>query len=172
MGPRERFLASPGFGGPSPSMEVLNAAFRRDIKRKVRRSDGTVSIDGVRFEIPHRLSTLTTVVIRYATWDLRNVHLVDERTGDVTHRIWPLDKAQNSDGRRRRMVEAPPPSGSPTPSSDSATPARKVELPPLARELLRNQQASGMPPAYLPKDEVESSLPWGLDDTIDDGVPF
>jgi len=39
-------------------------------KRKQRRSDGTASLDGQRFEIPSRYRRLDEIHLRYARWDL------------------------------------------------------------------------------------------------------
>ena len=36
-------------------------------------------IEGRRFEIPNRYRHLTRIEVRYASWDLARVHLVDER---------------------------------------------------------------------------------------------
>lgn len=155
MTPLERFLADPKLVRPTPPADVLRSAFRRDIRRTVRRSDGTISIDAVRFELPQSILTLKTVLVRYAKWDLTNVHLVDERTGDTTHRIYPLDKHHNADGRRRLVDAGPIAAGADLARSGEA-------LPPLLEELLRNQQASGLPPAYLPMDDERSSRSWDL----------
>ena len=41
--------------------------------------------------------------MRYTSWDLTQVHLIDERSGTVLGRLYPLDKAKNADGRRRTL---------------------------------------------------------------------
>jgi hypothetical protein len=74
--------------------------------------------------------------------------LVDERTGAVLCRLYPLDKAANADGRRRTLEPLVAPAASATPPSS--------ELPPLLAKLVAVQQATGLPPAYLPKDEREA----------------
>ena len=50
--PLKRYLAGPDVGRECPSSDALRAAFRIDVTRTQRRSDGTVSLDGTRFEIP------------------------------------------------------------------------------------------------------------------------
>ena len=67
-----------------------------------RKSDGTVVIEGRRFEIPNRYRHLTRLEVRYAGWDLGLVHLVDERTGTVLTRLHPQDKTQNASGLAAR----------------------------------------------------------------------
>jgi hypothetical protein len=47
--PLERYLAGPEVGRPSPSSEELRRAFRADVDRTQRRSDGTISLEGRRF---------------------------------------------------------------------------------------------------------------------------
>jgi transposase InsO family protein len=163
MSPLDRFLQSEGVGRPSPSAEDLRTAFRRDVVRTVRRSDGTISLEGARFEIPHALINTKRVRIRYATWDLSQVHLVDERTGQATRRIYPIDRSANADGRRKPIAEELPPAGT------SSTPLRS--RPPLLEELLRNQARSGSPPAYMPKHESQSSRPWSLDEGEQETTP-
>ena len=56
--PLERYLRGPSVGRPSPSSEELRRAFRMEISRTQRRSDGTVTVEGVRFEVPSRYRTL------------------------------------------------------------------------------------------------------------------
>jgi hypothetical protein len=50
----------------SPSSESLRDAFRLEVKRSQRHSDGTISLEGVRFEIPARYCHFCDVLVRYA----------------------------------------------------------------------------------------------------------
>lgn len=81
--PLRRYLDGKDVGRPSPSSEELRLAFRGDETRRQRRSDGTVSIEGRRFEIPSRYRHLEQVTVRYARRDLGSVHLIDGRTDTV-----------------------------------------------------------------------------------------
>ena len=81
--PITRFLAGPEVTRPCPDSDTLRLAFTRTDQRMQRKSDGTVVIEGRRFEVPNRYRHLTRVEVRYAGWDLGLVHLVDERTGKV-----------------------------------------------------------------------------------------
>jgi hypothetical protein len=114
------------------------------VTRRQRRSDGTVSLAGKRFEVPSRYRHLVQVRIRYARWDLSGVELIDPHTLNALCPLYPLDKSANADGRRRFLAPAGP-DQPPTPR-----PARD-ELPPLLRKLLADYAATGRPPAYLPK---------------------
>ncbi len=144
--PIDRFIHGQNVLRDCPSSEVLRNAFRRQERRSQRRSDGTVMIEGIRFEVPGRFRHLERLAIQYARWDLRNVHLVDERTGVLLSPLYPLDRQANADGQRRVMEPLLPdlPDTPPSPG-----------LPPLLRKLLSEYSASGLPPAYIPKPPEE-----------------
>ncbi len=140
--PITRFLAGPDVTRPSPDSAALRIAFTKTEKRSQRRSDGTVSVEGRRFEVPARYRHLERVVLRYASWDLSQVHLVDERTEKVLCRLYPQDKERNANGERRPLDPLTEPAVAPA-----------TGLPPLLTQLLAKQASTGLPPAYLPKDE-------------------
>ncbi len=143
--PATRFAAAPDVLRPSPSSDALRVAFRREVKRRQRQSDGTISLHGVRFEIPSRYRHFRDVVVRYPRWDLSLVDLVDPREGTVLARLFPWDRAANANGRRA-VLEPQPDDVSATDSSRSS-----AELPPLLKQILAEYSATGLPPAYLPK---------------------
>jgi hypothetical protein len=140
--PLKRYLDAPNVGRPCPDSETLRRAFRLRVQRRQRRSDGTISLQGKRFEVPARFRHLETLHVAYARWDLRTVELVDPHSGQGLCPPYPLDKASNASGERRRLapVSAPEP-----------IPAKGTALPPLLRKLLAEYAATGLPPAYLPK---------------------
>jgi putative transposase len=143
--PVERFAQGRDVLRSSPKSESLRDAFRLETKRSQRQSDGTISLEGVRFEIPARYRHFREVTVRYARWDLGRVDLVDERSGIILAPIYPLDKSANADGRRA-VIE---PGGTAVPPVDR--PRTAGELPPLLKSILQEYSATGMPPAYLPK---------------------
>lgn len=160
--PLERWLAGPTVVRDCPEPQVLHEAFRRTETRSQRRSDGTVLVEGTRFEVPSRFGHLERLTVRYAVWDLTNVHLVDSRTDAVLCRIFPQDKAKNADGRRAvRQGPAASERGTPLPPPESG-------IAPLLDEYMREYSAQGLPPAYLPLDEGSSA---GDDDRDGEGVP-
>jgi putative transposase len=144
--PVERFAEAPDVLRSSPSSESLRDAFRLEAKRSQRRSDGTISVEGVRFEIPGRYRHFREVAVRYARWDLGRVDLVDQHSGANLAPIYPLDKSANADGRRV-LIE---PGGVDTPPDDDGR-RKDGQLPPLLKKILEDYSATGMPPAYLPK---------------------
>jgi putative transposase len=140
--PLQRYLEGPDVGRDSPSSEALRRAFRMEVSRKQRKSDGTVTVEGVRFEVPSAYRTLTRVRLRVARWDLSSVELVDPRMGTHLCTLLPLDKLKNADRARRVLAVAAAP---PSPSK------RSPGIAPLLRELMAEYAATGLPPAYLPK---------------------
>jgi len=150
--PLRRFLDAPQVGRDCPDTKTLRQAFRCTVKRKQRRSDGTISLDGKRFEIPNRYRHLEQPSLRYARWDLSAVELIDPRTFSSLGPLYPLDKSANADGRRRALSstqESPQPlANDPSPSSG--------ELPPLLRKCLADYAATGRPPAYLPQPDSQA----------------
>jgi putative transposase len=81
--PIARFLAGPSVMRPCPDSAALRLAFTRTERRMQRKGDGTLVLGGRRFEVPDRYRHLTQLEVRYASWDLSHVHLVDERSGTV-----------------------------------------------------------------------------------------
>lgn len=142
VSPVERFLTGRSVALPSPSPEELRRAFRLQLVRTQRRSDGTLSVFGRRFEVPARFRHLERLHVRCARWDLSAVDLVDPRSGDVLTALWPLDKTRNADGRRRTLQ--------PTDATNEEAPAPAGGVAPLLKDLLARYAATGLPPAYLP----------------------
>ena len=142
--PKTRFAQAPDVLRPSPAAEALREVFRQQAKRRQRRSDGTISLEGVRFEVPSRFRQLDDVWVHYARWNLGRVDLVAPETETILAPLYPLDRRENADGRRA-VTE---PDGQSQPAD---SPCPRDELPPLLKTILAEFSASGHPPAYLPK---------------------
>lgn len=138
--PLERYLAGPNVRRDCPETATLADAFRIEAPRRLRRSDGTVSLEGRRFEIPSRYHHLAVVHLRYARWDLARVDLIDPRTGTVLCPITPLDKSANANAQRRPRA----------PAAIDLSPLPPAGMAPLLSQLLADYAATGVPPAYLP----------------------
>lgn len=145
--PLQHYLVGPSVARPCPAHDELEQAFRIEVMRRQRRSDGTVSLNGLRFEIPSRYRHLQQVLLRYARWDLSRVDLLDERTQTVLCPIKPLDKSANATGQRRRL----------NPTSRDLSPLAPKGLPALMTQLLADYAATGVPPAYLPSTQEAHS---------------
>ena len=154
--PLARFIGSPSVLRECPNSEALRTSFRIEVRRQQRTSDGTASLDGVRFEIPQAFTHLREVSLRYARWDRSQADIVDPRDGTILATIYPLDKARNAHGQRRSIT--------PRGLSSRALSSRTVDAPaptgdghvPLMRQLLAQFAATGLPPAYL---ELEQEAP-------------
>jgi len=118
-----------------------------EVTRTQRRSDGTVSLDGRRFELPSQFAHLKRPRLRYARWDLANVDLVDARTGAVLCPLYPVDKNANASGERRLKK-----------TSVTTAPQPRDEVAPLLSKLMAEFAATGLPPPYLP-DEPDEEEP-------------
>lgn len=137
--PLEVFTSAPNAGRPAPTSQKLRRAFRMQRGRKQRRSDGTITVEGVRFELPSVYRTLERVQVRYSRWDLSTVDLVEPRSGTHLAVLYPLDKRRNADGRRRVLTHV---------AARDERPASSG-IAPLLRSLMADYAATGLPPAYL-----------------------
>ncbi|HNR71731.1 MAG TPA: DDE-type integrase/transposase/recombinase [Verrucomicrobiota bacterium] len=138
--PLQRFLNDKNVAQPCPATEKLQVAFTREEQRVQRRSDGTLTLESIRFEVPSRFGHLRELWVRYASWDLSAVYLADAKTGAILCRIYPVDKTKNAEGRRALRASAP-----------SAPPPASPGMAPLLQKILQEYALTGLPPAYLPQ---------------------
>lgn len=135
--PLARAMRGPSVVRPSPSTDELRRAFKSELTRAQRRSDGTLTVHGVRFEVPSRYRSLVRCTVRVARWDLSSADLVDPHSGTHLATLLPLDKQRHAGAQRRAIRIA----------SNAAPPASGIA--PRLRELMRDYAATGLPPAYL-----------------------
>ncbi len=142
--PLERLLKDPNVGRECPASNVLRQAFCMKVARKQRKSDGSFTLDGTRFEVPSRYRHIDQLHIQYARWDLSHVLLIDPHTNLVVCTLYPQDKSKNAEGLRRVLdkPETPIPLAPENPG-----------MAPLLKDLMAQYAATGLPPAYLPKRE-------------------
>lgn len=143
--PLERFHAGPSVGRPCPTSDELRRAFRTEITRKQRRSDGTITVAGVRYEIPALYRTLLRPTVRMARWDLSSVDLVDPRHGTHLAVLFPVDREKNAERRRRALLD-------PTPANAPEATEAPSGIAPLLQQQMAEYAATGMPPAYVTHD--------------------
>jgi transposase InsO family protein len=144
VAPLCRYLDGPDVGRPSPNSDALRDAFRLVQWRTQRRSDGTLSIEGRRFEVPSRFRHHQRLLVRFARFDLTHVDIVDPHSGQRLAPLYPLDKQRNADARRRRLAPLPE-------TPEPAVAGTSGRMAPLLEQLISEYAASGLPPAYLPK---------------------
>ncbi len=151
--PLRRFLDSPSVSRTSPSSQQLRQAFRQQVTRRQRRSDGTLSLAGGRFEIPNCYRSLEKITVHYARWNLSAVDMVDSQSHAILSRLYPLDKSANANGHRRPLaqdVTLPKKADGNPPSAQ----LNEERYPPLLKKLIEDYAATGKPPAYLPQQKV------------------
>lgn len=148
--PLARYLNDPDVGRPCPTLVTLRHAFCMQVQRKQRKSDGTISLEGKRFEVPSQYRTLERVHVRYARWDLGAIALVDPNINAILSTLYPQDKSANASGMRRNL-------GSLGNAEQQAMMTNQepitTGIAPLLKELMAQYAATGLPPAYLPKGE-------------------
>jgi len=140
--PVDKMLEGPDSSRPAPDSEKMTFVFTIQESRVQRKSDGTVQIKGVRFEVPSRFRHFDRLYIRYQSWNLSQAWLVDERDSTLLAKVYPQDKVKNGEGLRRALT----PMVEDLPEPDSNTDPH----PPLLRKLLGDYAATGLPPAYIP----------------------
>jgi transposase InsO family protein len=143
--PIERLLAGPSVVRDAPSTEELRRAFRLKVERTQRASDGTISVEGTRFEVPSCYRHLRKLGVRYARWDLSSVDLWDDAHGVVLATIYPVNREANADGFRRPLASV----------RTTPAPVKPSGMAPLLHRYVEQHRQTGLPPAYLPKDDVE-----------------
>ena len=144
--PLQRMLNGTDVSRPAPDSDTLRLAFTRRLTRKPRRSDATVVVGGIRYELPFRFAHIRSVILRAPGWDKSQMTLVDPNTDAPLVRLLPQDKTKNASGKRRLIQPdeiTPPPVASPN-----------KPLPALLRKWMADYAATGLPPAYLPKEEI------------------
>lgn len=141
--PLERYINDADVGRPCPDSAALRYAFCTQVHRRQRKSDGTFSLDGKRFEVPSQYRSLEIVHIRYARWDLSSITLVDPQTNTLLSTIYPQDKSENASGMRRAFTMQG--------TQDHDEELVSTGMAPLLKELMAEYAATGLPPAYLPK---------------------
>ena len=145
--PLTRLMSGNDVSRPTPDSDDLRLAFTRRIARKPRRSDATVVVDGIRYELPFRFAHMPSVILRAPGWDKSRMVLVDPDTDAPLARLLPQDKAKNASGKRR-LIQPDGNMAAPVPSTDRPLPA-------LLRKWMADYAATGLPPAYIPKEEIE-----------------
>jgi transposase InsO family protein len=140
--PLKRYLRGPSVGRESPNSDALRRAFRTEVSRMQRRSDGTVTVEGVRFEVPTAYRTLIQLRLRVARWDLSAIDLVDPRSGQHLATLLPLDKTKNAEGVRRIVRPIREELGQ-----------KSTGIAPHLRALMAEYAATGLPPGFVPKEE-------------------
>lgn len=144
--PLEAMLNGNRVDRPCCDADTLRFLFTSKKQRIQRRSDGTISLEGVRFEIPSYLRHLKKLWIRSRRWDMSSAVVVDELDHQkILAHILPIDKTKNADSQRRALAAME--------MLVAETPDKP--MPPLLKEILAKFAATGLPAAYIPHSEVK-----------------
>jgi transposase InsO family protein len=144
LAPIERFANGKDVGRTSPSFSELKFYFCREERRLQRLTDGTISLNAKRYEIPLRFRTLKEIWLRFAEWDMSHVFLVDRITGNLLEKIYPIDKVKNAYAGRR-VISDNPSIEKPVPAGDGVAP--------LLKKYKDDHRIKNTPSSYLSKDE-------------------
>lgn len=142
--PLNRYLSAKEVGRISPDTASLRQAFCMQVKRTLRKSDCTLSLEGHRFEVSSHYRHLQTLIVRYARWDLSFALLIDPHSNVCLERLYPQDKSANASGIRRALAPKEVP-----------IEIEPEGIAPLLKKLMSDYAATGLPPSYIPTgDEV------------------
>lgn len=145
MTPLQCMLDGKDVSRPASEPGQLQFAFTACESRKQRMSDGTISLNGIRFEIPSRFNHIQRLYVCFSSWDKSVAWLVDKRTGNKLAAIYPQDKIKNASAIRRMKSESK--------EIDPGHETLAGSEPALLRKLLCDYAETGMPCAYLPMEE-------------------
>ena len=147
--PMDRLLRSIDASRDCPSATTLSKAFMREVWRTPNRKCATIALDGVRFEIPAAYRHFKRVLVRYAHWDLSNAWLVSEESGEALVAIRPENRTANAESVRRVLSNEPP-------AQDISQQDQGKRGSELLKKYLSDFSASGLPPAYITKPNVNN----------------
>jgi len=136
--PMNVFLKHKSVFRDSPTQEELTKAFRISVTRRQRMTDHTITVDGVRYQIPQLYWNQINLRIAYARWDLSMIDIINDETGRPIATLRPVDKLRNAKTSRSEVLAI---------RDDIAS-----VLPPLLREQYLKSKAAGEKSIYFPKD--------------------
>ena len=146
--PLHRFMNAKNVLRNAPTVQEIRVAFRTTVQRTPRKTDSTVTLDGIRFQIPNVFSHLNCITLRYARWDLGEAEIVDEDTRKHIETVYPVDKLSNSRGLRGEKSEEFLPIDL-VPESDDLLDLRNDNLPPLLSRCLKEHARQFPLPTYI-----------------------
>ncbi len=157
--PLDRFFNSKSVLRPSPEYNDLKHSFRMVIIRTVRKTDATVTIDGIRFQIPQCYAHMDSVLLRYARWDLGEAEILCPDTQKSIYLIYPLNKLANSNAVRKDIEEKLPLQQSLSSEDENEFLDLKThQLPPLLAHCLEKYAKQYPLSGYIPLQKNEEKI--------------
>ena len=88
---------------PKQTYNDLKCSFRIKITRNIRKTDATITLDGVRFQVPQCYVHMDSLLLRYARWDLGEAEVLCPDTHKILCFIFPVNKILNSNAARKNI---------------------------------------------------------------------
>ena len=143
--PKERFMKGKYIGREAPSMDEMEKLFCIDVKRKLRKTDGTIQLEGTRFEVPNHHRHFNEIIIRYASFRKKIIWLVNETTGKIIERLYPVDYEKNS-SKERKIISV-------NFDLERNKKDSKDEIAILLQEIMKKNAEKNLPINYLRKED-------------------
>jgi len=143
--PKERFFSETSVIRQPPAYEIIRRSFRTIETRKQRRTDGTVSLEGVRFEIPQRFRHIERLSLAYSRWNMSLATIVNPDSHEEISDIYPIDKETNAVLNRQQIPEE---KGDTRDENDNN--ACLNSLPPLLERYVEQQKQDNLHCGYIP----------------------
>jgi putative transposase len=135
--PFDRFFNSKHVLRPSPEYNDLKCSFRMKTSRTLRKTDCSITLDGVRFQIPQHYSHIKNIPLRYARWDLGEAEILCPDTNKSLCKIYPLNRIANSYGGRKEIKNKNPENLIEKKKEDGFLDLSTDQLPPLLAHCLK-----------------------------------
>jgi putative transposase len=149
--PLERFLNSKDVLRPAPELGELRRCFRQRCTRRQRLTDNTVTIDGVRFEVPTIYGHIEELTLRYARWDLGEAEILCPSTHKSLCTIHPVNRILNAQGlRKQRDGAQAAKTKEESFDEEEILDLKSDQLPPLLARCLERHHRMYSIPTYLP----------------------
>lgn len=152
--PHERFFSLTSVHRSSPGIEELRRAFAVRVTRSQRQSDGTITLDGVRFEVPQAYRHVEELRLSYARWDLSRAEILCPLTNKPLARIHPVPLERNASGIRRG-TEQTTRAELDSLAADVSSENPDCSLPPLLVRCLEQHERKFPHAGYMPLQENE-----------------
>ena len=137
----------------------MKRSFRMRLTRTVRRTDATVTLDGIRFQLPQHYAHFDQLVLRYARWDLGEAEILCPDTFKPLCQIFPVNKLANSSGMRGvNQSLSQKPREETNQISDELLTLECASLPPLLARCLAKHARENRLSGYMPLSNEVSKL--------------
>jgi hypothetical protein len=148
--PLHRFFDETGVLRPALDFNELKRCFRMRLTRSVRKTDATVTIDGVRFQLPQCYGHLDQIVLRHARWDLGEAEVLCPDTLKPIATIYPVNKLANSLAHRNSNSAVAEQTEEKAQESEELLSLSRDWLPPLLARCLADHARENQLAGYLP----------------------